>query len=366
MRVLVLHNAVANEAPAADRDVLVQVGAVSDALTQSAQEPVSLPVTLQLDQLWRSVEALRPDAVFNLVESLGGTDRLAFLVPAVLDVLRVPYSGSPTGSLLLLTDKVEAKRRLRAAGLPTPDWVSASGSSWQRSDTAGVRIDREPGTRYVVKPVHEHASWGIDADAVVDAHDLRELKARLCERQRYLGTPCFAEQYVEGREFNVSLLAGGECFDVLPPAEIDFSGFSPDTPRIVDYHAKWSPDSFAYQNTPRCFEFPESDRALLDELCLLARGCWHLFGLRGYARVDFRVDVRGKPWILEINANPCLSPDAGFAAALDQAGISFQQGVERILAAALRPHAERDCLNLQQIPFEPLAVAGESPITAEG
>jgi D-alanine-D-alanine ligase len=74
---------------------------------------------------------------------------------------------------------------------------------------------------------------------------------------------------------------------------------------------------------------------LLCQLAYLARECWHGFGLRGYARVDFRVDQEGNPWILEINANPCLSPDAGFAAALERAGISFPQAVERLLDDAL-------------------------------
>jgi D-alanine-D-alanine ligase len=341
--VLLLHNSVADEASAADRDVLVQARAVSEAVSRAGHEPVRLPVTLDLGRLRRSLDSLRPEVVFNLVESLGGSDRLAFLVPAVLDVLGVPYSGSPCAALLLLGDKVEAKRRLRAAGLPTPDWVSTSGSSWHGSGTAGARADRKPAIRYIIKPVHEHASCGIDADAVVDAHDLRGLRIRLSQRQRRLRTPCFAEQYVEGREFNLSLLAGPRGPDVLPPAEIVFRGFSADTPRIVDYRAKWEPDSFAYRNTPRRFAFPDSDRGLLEELAGLARSCWRLFGLRGYARVDFRVDEGGRPWILEINANPCLSPDAGFAAALERAGVSFQEGVRRILADAVGKARRTDC-----------------------
>jgi D-alanine-D-alanine ligase len=121
---------------------------------------------------------------------------------------------------------------------------------------------------------------------------------------------------------------------VLPPAEIDFSAFPPDKPRIVGYRAKWQADSFEYQNTPRRFDFPSADGPLLEQLRSLSLRCWALFGLRGYTRVDFRVDRDGRPWILEINTNPCLSPDAGFAAALQQAGIPFETAIQRILDAA--------------------------------
>jgi D-alanine-D-alanine ligase len=252
-----------------------------------------------------------------------------------LDAIEVHYTGSPARALYLLADKVEAKRRLRLAGLPTPDWLCDSGSAWQAPGPAPATARPGAATRYIIKPRHEHASCGIDADAVVDAPDPGRLKTRLSEREAKLGTPCFAERYVEGRELNLSLLAGGRGPEVLPPAEILFDGFPAESPRIVDYRAKWDPGSVEYQGTPRRFDFPPADWPLLEELARLARSCWYLFGLRGYARVDFRVDERGRPWILEINANPCLSPDAGFAAALDRAGISFQESVERILADAV-------------------------------
>ena len=119
--------------------------------------------------------------------------------------------------------------------------------------------------------------------------------------------------------------------EVLPPAEIDFSAFPPAKPRIVGHRAKWQADSFEYHHTPRRFDFPPSDHPLLEQLRHLAQQCWTLFGLRGWVRVDFRVDAAGRPWILEINANPCLTPDAGFAAALGQASIPFDDAIQRIL-----------------------------------
>jgi D-alanine-D-alanine ligase len=118
-------------------------------------------------------------------------------------------------------------------------------------------------------------------------------------------------------------------------AEIDFSAFPPGKPRIVGYEAKWREGSFEYDNTPRQFDFANVDRSLLSELGGLAVACWDLFGLRGYGRVDFRVDAEGRPWILEVNANPCLSPDAGYAAALARASIPFERAIQRILDDAV-------------------------------
>ncbi|MCB1150495.1 D-alanine--D-alanine ligase, partial [bacterium] len=148
------------------------------------------------------------------------------------------------------------------------------------------------------------------------------------------GAPWFAEAFVEGREFNIALLEGPAGRAVLPPAEILFPDYPEGKPRIVGYAAKWDPGSFEYTHTVRSFPTEDRDGPLLAEVGRLARACWDLYGLRGWARVDFRVDARGRPFILEVNANPCLAPDAGFAAALDRAGTSFADAVAHILAAA--------------------------------
>ena len=330
MRVAVLHNEVTAEASEADRDVLVQVEAVSQALERLGHETIPLAATLDLDHVRRRLLNLQPDAVFNLVESLAGSDWLMFLATGLLDVLRIPYSGSRTESLLFSNQKLLAKQRLQQAALPTPAWFSTDAFS---PGFAGSSSDNglEGGARYVLKSVSQHASAGLDDECVVEPDDADVLQERLEQHARRLACPCFAEEYIDGREFNISLLASPDGTELLPPAEIDFSGFPPQKPRIVGYRAKWNEDSFEYRCTPRRFDFPPSDKMLLDELRTLSRACWGLFGLNGYARVDFRVDRANRPWILEVNANPCLSSDAGFTAALGHAGIAFDESVARIL-----------------------------------
>ncbi|RJP37206.1 MAG: hypothetical protein C4547_05880 [Phycisphaerales bacterium] len=155
------------------------------------------------------------------------------------------------------------------------------------------------------------------------------------EPARRFGDELFAEAYIDGREFNLSLLCGPRGPQVLPPAEIDFVDYPPEKPHIVGYAAKWDDRAFEYHATPRRFDVDEADRGLVETLRALAVHCWRLFDLRGHVRVDFRVDERNQPWILEVNANPCLSPEAGFMAAAARAGLTIEHVVERLLRDAV-------------------------------
>ena len=356
--IAILHERVAADAAPDARDVLVQVAAVSGALHRLGWTPVALPCDLDFGRLEDRLAALCPAVVFNLVEALDGQGRLIARVPELLDALDIPYTGAPSEALRLASNKIRMKQRLQTAGLPTPAWwrpptdapasVSAPApssvpapasfldSSGPSVTSNGPSAAAEPGPgRYIIKHASEDASFGLDDTAVVWAGDAGTLEAALAAHPP---GDWFAERYVEGRELNLSLLADGPAVRVLPPAEIVFDQFPPDKPRIVGYRAKWDQESFEYRHTLRRFDFPAEDDALLAALAALARECWRLLGLRGYARVDFRVDRAGRAWILEANANPCLSPDAGFAAAVDRAGLSFDEGIAAIVAAA-RPGA---------------------------
>lgn len=338
MRVSIVHNAVSTDGPADEQDVLVQVEAVRKALRVMDHEVFTLPAGLELGQLRDRLAAQRPDFVFNLVESLAGHGRLIHLVPALLDAMGLPYTGAPSEAIWLTSHKVMAKERMVAAGLPTPLWVgpcSRNLTSARCLRPAGGSASS--GQRWIIKSLWEHASVGLEADSVVQPACGQDLEQAMTRRAPLLGGDCFAEAFVEGREFNLSVLTGPQGPEVLPPAEISFEGFGADQPRIVGYRAKWDVDSVEYHHTPRSFTFGAEDNPLLEALRVLALQTWQLFGLRGYARVDFRVDAHGRPWILEINANPCLSPDAGFAAALARAGIDFAGALKRIIAEAVTP-----------------------------
>jgi D-alanine-D-alanine ligase len=153
----------------------------------------------------------------------------------------------------------------------------------------------------------------------------------MLERRESLGGECFAEAYIEGREFNVSLLGDASGVEVLPIAEMCFDKYET-RPKVLGYDAKWTEGSFAYEHTARTFEVAPEDKDLVRQLSRIAIKCWKLFRLRGYARVDFRVDAQGEPYVLEVNANPCISPDGGFIAAASQARISYDNIISRIIA----------------------------------
>lgn len=290
--------------------------------------------------------ACRWDLVFNLVETPGGGGRRIGLAPLVLESLGIPYTGCSSRSLYLTSNKPVAKSMLLGAGLPTPPWVTTQRRTGggtggplafaARHSGAPVSLGGGwPGPgRYILKPVWEHASLGLDGLSVVPAREPAELARALGMRnERGIGS-FFAERYVEGRELNLSLLAEGSGVRVLPPAEMLF--LEPARPRILCYRSKWDRESPEYALSRRSFDFDTRDLPLLDRLRELALRCWELFGLNGYARVDFRVGPEG-PQILEVNADPCIAPDSGFIAAADRGGMGYRELVERIVEHPARP-----------------------------
>ncbi len=323
-RVAILYGAVAADAAPDEQDVLVEVATAQRMLGTLGLAPVAVPITLDLEAARARLLHLKPAFVFNLVESLDGQGRLIHLALALLDSMGLPYTGSGHDAMFLTSKKTQAKRVMDMAGLPTAPW-------WEPpADFSG-----EPGFAgpYIVKSVWEHASIGIGEDSITA--DPRRLGAILKRRQRRFGGDWFVERYIDGREFNVSVLGGAPEShggpEVLPPAEMTFVGYPPGKPRIVDYEAKWHEDSFGYNNTVRRFDFGPEDEGLVARLREISLGCWRAFDLSGHVRVDFRVDASGNPFVLEINANPCLSPDAGFAAAAARAGLSEEQVMTRIV-----------------------------------
>jgi len=344
MKVAVIHGEVAEGAGRDEKDVLVQVDVVSEGLAALGHEPIAVPVSLNLEEAARTLTALNPAIAFNLVESLSGRGSLIHIVPSLLDALKIPYTGSGTEAIILTSNKVLAKKWLGAAGLPTPPWFTA----------AERREELRVSGPWLVKSAWEHASIGLDEDSVIPEADRGRLLVEVEARRDVLGGACLAEAFIDGREFNLSLLVGGRdpgcgtdgragpplaCGnepEVLPPAEIRFDAYPPGKVRVVGYRSKWEEGSFEFNHTPRSFEFPKTDAPLLARLKELAIRCWKLFDLRGYARVDFRVDKKGHAWILEVNTNPCLSPDAGFHAATLRAGLTFSEVLKRIIGRPLR------------------------------
>ncbi len=299
-RCAILHQAVAADAPPDEQDVLAAAASVARALRGTGWDVATCAMTLDLAAAARQLRDAAPDLVFNLVESLDGADVMAVAAPALLERLGLRFTGSGLAALALTADKRATRRALAAAGIPVPP-------------------DPDDGWRgpFIVKRATAHASAGLGAHSVVAAPP-------------DVPPGSYAEAYIEGREFNLSLLADGPDVAVLPAAELLFRDWPADMPRILDYAGKWQPGHKLYQRTLRGFQVePE----LAQRLGRLAVACWRALGLAGYARIDLRLAADGVAYVIDVNANPCLSEDAGFAAAAARAGLRHADVVARIAAA---------------------------------
>lgn len=322
MRVLVLHSDVTPDAPADEQDTLITARVIAEALGSRGHHANLAPFVFDPEALRALIAEYRAHAVFNMVEAIFGQGELAPIVPTLLEKLTVPFTGCPSAPMALAGDKPLAKTLLRLAGLPTPDGHEAPFDAVH------------DGVRYIVKSATEDASIGLDGNAVVKGREAVRARADCC--RRVYGGRWFAEAYIEGREFNISVLEENGQPRVLPIPEMVFQNWSADRPRIVGYDAKWAETSPDYAGTVRTFGAEAEEPQLHRRLTELAEAAWRLFRLRGFARVDFRVDETGEPFILEVNPNPCLEPQAGLASAAKEAGIGYPDLIERIVAEALK------------------------------
>jgi len=296
-------------------DVLDQVAHIEQHLLGMgfgvSRKGISANFMAEIEEL----KAEKPDFVFNLVESINNKGELNYFVPALLNMNSIPYSGNSHEAIFLTTNKIIASKMMKDAGISNP-------AAFKPSQLNLLK----PGSRYIIKPIWEDGSLGITADSVFDCVPGFEEKIKGKDDAHW-----FIEDFVDGREYNMSVLAGEDGPEVLPPAEIVFRDFGDSRPKIVDFKAKWEMDAFEYINTVREFPGSSLDPQFVDRLKKAASDCWHLFGLKGYARVDARADSNGNIFVIEVNANPCISPDGGFVAATRQAGYPFEHVLQRII-----------------------------------
>ena len=305
---IILHNPVSDASRQDELDVLDQVDLIAETLSMLGYSSKSLEFTLNSSALYKLLKDNPVSVVFNLVETINDSGRFSFVAAAMLELFKVSFTGSGAEAIFLTTDKLVCKTMLIFNNIKTPAWAR---------DLAEV----DPDVIYLIKPISEDGSVGIDDAQLYSGKELKKIP------EGY-----FAEAYIHGREFNISIIAGEKSFQVLPPAEMCFSKeFYTNKPRILGYNAKWDEHSMEYQNTTRSFQFKESDQILYSELKEIAGKCWRIFGLRGYARVDIRVGDDGLPQVIEINANPCIAPDSGFIAACHEAGLNNIEIIKRII-----------------------------------
>ena len=304
---------------ARDPDLLIldTVEAIEKSLADEGNQVVRIPV--QPDGRW--IERLRRgkfDLAFNMCEGIDGVAALEPAVIAVLELLGIPFTGSSSYTTALCLRKPVVNGLLERAGLPVPPYTVV-----RREQGRATSV----GFPAICKPAAEDASIGVEQRSVVRSN--RALHQRV-EAMHERWEEVLVQRYVEGREVNVGVLGD----TVLPLAEIDFSGMPRGKWRIITYRSKWETGSDEDVGAaPRCpAELPEHVAARVREVALEA---WRLVGGTGYGRVDMRIDADGEPWILEVNANPDIAPDAGLARMARVAGIEYDALIRDICQRAL-------------------------------
>jgi len=314
-RCCILYNEPTAGSLADETEVLDQVAHVEEHLKKLDISVYRRGITSRFMEEIPVLAKEKPDFVFNLVESINNKGELNYFVPALLKMYSIPYSGNPLETIFFTSNKAIASKVMRSSGINNPD-------SYLPSQYKILR----PGRKYIVKPIWEDGSLGINAESVFEVRPGFEKRLEGLDDAHW-----FIEDFIDGREFNISVLSGKNGPEVLPPAEIVFVNYDENKPKIFDFKAKWEMDSFEYINTVREFPGEKLDKRLEKNLKETALACWHLFELKGYARVDSRVDGNGNVFVIEINANPSISPDSGFVAAAKKAGYTFTDVVHRII-----------------------------------
>jgi len=354
MNLAVLHNNDADvlaDDPAreAREDVERVAAALAEALEARGHRVRVIPAGGDLS----FVETLRrepPELVLNLCESLAADARGEMIIPGLLELLGIPYTGSAALSLGLALHKDRAKQILRGAGISTPAFALIE----KLEEAMEIALPYP----LIVKPSREDASTGIDFDSVV--HDRAGLVHAVSRVLRTLHQPALVEQFIEGKEIYVPIL-GNSPRRALPLTEIHYGPFYDTRPRIVSYKAKWDLESIDCIQT-------NSGPAILDEeveaACVrTALAAFAALGCRDYGRIDLRVSEGGQPYVIDINPNCDLHPEAGYAKTARNAGLSYPELAESLVRIAF----ERSQMGAQHRahPPHPAHGQGSSGIAAE-
>ena len=316
MRIVVIFDGASALGKTPDVLILETVEALEAVLVADGHEAVRVPVNP--DGRWiERVRKAKADLVFNMCEGVDGLGAYEPAVIGALELLGVPYTGSSAATTTLCLRKHFLNGLLDRAGIPVPRFgVVRPGD---KMPTVGFPA--------ICKPAAEDASLGVEQRSVV--RTVRALAERVSAMHE-MWEEVLVQRYVDGREVNVGIVGN----TVLPIAEIDFRGMPRGMWRIVSYRSKWETGCDEDLGAaPSCPADLSPD--LTAELSRLALSAWRLVGGEGYGRCDFRIDRFGHPWLLEVNANPDIAPDAGLARMARTAGISYAELIRAVCECGL-------------------------------
>jgi D-alanine-D-alanine ligase len=326
----------------AEYDSPKTIQAVREAIEASGHEVVDLEATPDLPALLGSSQV---DLVFNMAEGIKGRNREA-QVPALLELLDIPYSGSDPAALSLALDKALAKKIVRQHGILTPNFIQLV--------TGKERLPRDLRFPVIVKPNAEGSSKGVHATSVCENE--AELRKAAVEMIFKYNQPALVEDYIGGREFTVGML-GERRPKVLPPMEVVFLDQTEKRP-VYSFEFKQDWSTRIRYDAPAVLEPGQ-----LKALERAARECFIALGCRDVARVDFRMDEQGKIYFLECNPLPGLTPGwSDLVLIAKAAGIEYNALISEILSGAIRRYKERERENRRAASADPQPANGPANI----
>ncbi|MGO9138671.1 MAG: hypothetical protein ACLP9S_17325 [Syntrophales bacterium] len=321
--VLMLHNIDPAWDPADIDITLEEVAKLESALEEQGHPVTNVPIfNADITSCLSSYDTDR-HIVFNWCEEIPGLPHTEALVAETLEELDFTYTGSTPEVLRFCWHKEKVKRLLEKAGVPTPRWRiydSLDIGDWSCFPA-------------IVKPSREHCSYGVTTDAVVTSpHELHDRIVYILDAFRQ---PALVEDFIDGREFHVTLWGNGNV-GMLPPAEMDFALFDDVHDRLCTYDSKFMPGSSHYVKIGLKLPAPLTDTEYgrLRKTSTLA---YKTIGCRDYARFDIRLRD-GIYYVLDVNPNSDISAEASMACAAEYAGYSHGEMISHIVNLAAKRH----------------------------
>ncbi|MDX9935360.1 MAG: D-alanine--D-alanine ligase [Sphaerochaetaceae bacterium] len=322
--IIILYNNVSQEGTEDVLDSIHQAQWIAEILTDKGYNVGLRPFSFSAIDTFATMAVTERPIIFNLVDSAPEEEYLAYLIPGILHHAHLRHTGCSLEALHATTDKVMTKHMLLNHGIATAQWIS--------SGRLHGEIDWNDKVSFILKPTSDDASVGVSDNSLLTVSALTEALEAIGKREQETAVRWFAERFIEGREFTVCMYEKEGCVSVMDPYEWVFEGYEErHLPKIITYDAKWNESSYGFEHIIARYDFPDEETELLESIRAIAKRCWALFGLSGYARVDVRVDTWQKPWVLEINGNPSFY---GFYHSAKKANIEFESIVLDILSSS--------------------------------
>lgn len=267
----------------------------------------------------QKIQDINPDFIFNLCEAFHEESIGESYIASLFELLKIPYTGSAPLALALALNKKKTKQVLKAAGVPVPLGIVA-----EIDETPNLEDLTPP---YIVKPIREDGSAGITSKSVTDNPE--EVLRLIKKIHEEYAQAALVEEYIEGREFTIPVI-GDKHPKVLAIGEMDFSSVPKKEPKIVTYQGKWNAQN------PLDHEYPAHiDAPLQKRLERIALKTYREIGARDYARIDMRLSENRRPYVIEINTNPVISPESGFEAAANTSQTEYKEIIRFIIEETL-------------------------------